>query len=151
MKKTDFLALTPQRQTQWITNAIVWFVEQQAQHHDQLGDRYSQTALLYFRESVRLLVIQALAEGEKITQEDVAIRLRISAPTLRRYMAACGTSYQQIVDEQRMAIIEPLVEQGLPPKHIAIVSGLNSVPALYRWWRHQTGQSFRFARKDRRL
>jgi AraC-like DNA-binding protein len=92
-----------------------------------LGALPERTALL---ERARSAVRERLDRAPSLS--DVAARLRMSARTLQRSLAREGTSFQQLVDDERRARAEQLLEQGAALKEAALRVGYSDPSALAR-------------------
>lgn len=87
-------------------------------------------------EQVRILVAQRLAEGAPMAE--VAAALGLSERSLRRHLAAAGSSYRAVLDEVRRGAAEELLaDRGLRVDDIARRLGYaeaTSFGAAYRRW-----------------
>jgi AraC-like DNA-binding protein len=75
--------------------------------------------------------VRAMAHGFPSLRE-VARRLRVSARTLQRQLAAEGTSYFEVLDALRREAVVALTAQGLSEKAIAFEVGFGDSRALHR-------------------
>jgi AraC-like DNA-binding protein len=76
----------------------------------------------------------------RVDSDRVAIRLKISARTVRRTLARGGTSFHDVVMEQRMSLAKRyLQEQHIPIKQISSSLGYADVSSFHRAFRLHTG------------
>jgi AraC-like DNA-binding protein len=104
---------------------------------DVVGRRRERTG---FGGQVRVLVTQQLPGGAPMAA--VADRLGVSERTLRRRLAADGTSYQRLLDEVRGSLAEELIGTGrLTVEEVALRLGYaeaSSFIAAHRRWTGET-------------
>jgi AraC-like DNA-binding protein len=104
---------------------------------DVVGRRRERTG---FGGQVRVLVTQQLPGGAPMAA--VADRLGVSERTLRRRLAADGTSYQRLLDEVRASLAEELIGTGrLSVEEVAVRLGYaeaSSFIAAHRRWTGET-------------
>ena len=93
------------------------------------------------RQDVRVLMTQRLADGAPMAA--VAGALGVSERTLRRRLAAEGTSYQRLLDEVREALAIELLSRrsSLPLDVVAARLGYAGPTALIHAFRRWTGQT----------
>ena len=73
--------------------------------------------------------------------EEVAARLNVDERTLRRKLAAEGTSYRQLTDEVRSTIATELLTEGqLTVEEVAVRLGYNDAAAFSRAFKRWTGR-----------
>ncbi|MFJ6671674.1 AraC family transcriptional regulator [Actinosynnema sp. NPDC091369] len=94
----------------------------------------------------------ARSDAFAVTVEEVAAELAMSPRTLRRRLAACGTGYQELLDEARAERAEELLTStDLPVERIATLLGYAEPAAFihaFRRWRGTTPGHY--ARRHRR-
>lgn len=88
---------------------------------------------------VRVLVAQRLREGAPMPA--TASALGVTERTLRRWLAAEGTSYQRLLDEVRAGLAAELLGVGLPVADVASRLGYSEAAALTHAHRRWTGRS----------
>jgi AraC-like DNA-binding protein len=71
--------------------------------------------------------------------DEMADKLNVSAPTLRRHLCAEGHGYQQIIDDLRMEIAKRLLLKGLTVDEVADDLGFSAPPAFSRAFSQWTG------------
>jgi AraC-like DNA-binding protein len=85
----------------------------------------------------------------------VAEKLKVSTRTLRRRLAAEGSSYQQILDEMRYRLAcEYLADSALTVEHISVLLGYSTpgnFSAAFKRWHGTSPQGYRFSRPKRGL
>ena len=98
------------------------------------ADRRSSTGLA---QEVRVLLTQRLADGAPMPV--VAAALGRTERTLRRQLAAVGTSYRALLDEVRRSLASDLLRAGLPVADVAARLGYAEPAALVHAHRRWTG------------
>lgn len=91
-------------------------------------------------ERVDLLVDAVLPAGRP-TLDDLAMLLHVSKRTLRRQLAAEGTSYQALMDRLLARRAESLLSRGSPVKEVAFELGYGSASAFSRAFKRWTGRA----------
>jgi AraC-like DNA-binding protein len=83
--------------------------------------------------------VEALAY-HRVDSDRIADRLRISARTVRRNLANSGTSFHDVVMEQRMGLAERyLKDPSVPIKQISSSLGYSDTSSFHRAFRLHTG------------
>lgn len=90
-------------------------------------------------EQVRILVAQHLERGAPMAE--VAAGLGLSERSLRRRLAAAGTSYRAVLDDVRSGIAEQLLAEGLLLDDIALRLGYAEASSLVVAHRRWTGRT----------
>lgn len=92
-------------------------------------------------DQVRALVVRGIG-GEQPSAEDLAAALAISVPTLRRHLAAEGTSLRAVRDAVlRDAAVAALVHGDRPIADLALHLGFSEASAFTRAFRRWTGSA----------
>lgn len=111
---------------------------------DLAADRRSASGL---PQQVRVLITQRLADGAPMPV--VAAALGRTERTLRRQLAATGTSYRALLDEVRRSLAADLLRAGLPVADVAARLGYAEAAALvhahHRWTGRPPGAARRGA------
>ncbi|MEN8704863.1 MAG: AraC family transcriptional regulator ligand-binding domain-containing protein [Nocardioides marinisabuli] len=102
---------------------------------DLAADRRSATGL---PQEVRVLITQRLADGAPMPV--VAAALGRTDRTLRRQLAASGTSYRALLEEVRRSLGADLLRAGLPVAEVAARLGYAEPAALVHAHRRWTGR-----------
>jgi AraC-like DNA-binding protein len=113
-----------------------------ARHNDVIALQFlSRIERDDFRGRVREVLVQRL-EGREPSQEEVAERLHVSARTLQRKLADCGTTYKEILEDTRRALAFAYLSA---PEHsvneITYLLGFSSGSCFTRAFRRWTGLS----------
>ncbi len=111
---------------------------------DLAADRRSASGL---PQQVRVLLTQRLADGAPMPV--VAAALGRTDRTLRRQLAAAGTSYRHLLDEVRRSLVADLLRAGLPVADVAARLGYAEPAALVHAHRRWTGRPPSAARAPR--
>jgi AraC-like DNA-binding protein len=83
--------------------------------------------------------VEALAYTQ-VDSDRIADRLSISARTVRRTLANGGTTFHDVVMEQRMSLAKRyLTDPGMPIKKISCSLGYADISSFHRAFRQQTG------------
>jgi AraC-like DNA-binding protein len=83
--------------------------------------------------------VEAL-DYHRVDSGRIAHRLRISARTVRRNLASGGTSFHDVVMEQRMTLAKRyLKDPSLPIKQISSSLGYADISSFHRAFRSHTG------------
>ncbi len=94
-------------------------------------------------DQVRVIIAQRLELGAPMP--DVAARLGLSERSLRRRLAAAGTSYRELIDEVRRGLAEDLLSAGsMRVEDVALRLGYAEASAFivaYRRWTGRTPRS----------
>ncbi|MFF4170763.1 AraC family transcriptional regulator [Streptomyces sp. NPDC001744] len=91
---------------------------------------------------VRLLIGRALSDGPVPTPEQLAARLSVSPQTLRRRLAAEGTTYQRLRDQvRRDHAIAELAAGRVSIEHLSRRLGFSEPSAFHRAFRRWTGET----------
>ncbi|MDT9595190.1 helix-turn-helix domain-containing protein [Nocardioides zeae] len=90
-------------------------------------------------QQVRVLVRQEVASGAPAAT--VAARLGLSERTLRRRLAAQGTSYSELLDEVRSGLASVLLAGPLPLDDVALQLGYAEASSLIHAHRRWTGRT----------
>jgi AraC-like DNA-binding protein len=86
--------------------------------------------------------VSRLLRGEVPLAADVARRLGMSARNLHRRLRDEGRTYQQIVDEVRMAMAEAyLADRRIKAVEVGFLLGFSDASAFYRAFRRWTGKT----------
>jgi len=86
-----------------------------------------------------------IIEGGHWQQENVAERLRVSVATLRRRLAEEGTSFRQLVQENRLKRAEVLLHQGHSIQYVTDAlsySDIRSFNRAFKRWKGTTPAAF---------
>ncbi|MDI9847309.1 AraC family transcriptional regulator [Rhodoblastus sp. 17X3] len=90
---------------------------------------------------VRELVAALLPTG-RCSAEIIAGHLGCDRRTVHRRLAACGTTFSDILDEQRAALVLRLIEDcGRSLQAVAEILGFSAQSALARWFKERFGCS----------
>ena len=90
---------------------------------------------------VRELVLGELRSGNP-GLAFIAEKLHISARTLRRRLAAEGTTHQEIVDDLRRELADRyLLDEGLAVSKVAVLLGFSNASAFHRAFKRWFGTS----------
>jgi AraC-like DNA-binding protein len=82
----------------------------------------------------------AALDYHRVDSDRIAHRLRTSARTVRRNLASQGTSFHDVVMEQRMTLAKRyLKDPGLPIKQISSSLGYSDISSFHRAFRSHTG------------
>jgi AraC-like DNA-binding protein len=100
---------------------------------------------------VRDLLSEHLHTGD-VSMQDVARKLAMSVPTLRRRLASEGTTHSELLDSLRRELAAMyLGDPTLSISDVAFLLGFARVPAFYRafgrWFEGQTPTEFRATRR----
>lgn len=108
-------------------------------HADQLLQRRRQNRPL---SSDVLRLISAMLGESKVSMPELAHQLGISNRSLQRRLRAENTSFQQLLDQARLARTRELLhDRQLPLELLAARVGLQSRQTLIRWFHRHTGQT----------
>lgn len=92
-----------------------------------------------FSQTVRTLILQHLAAGDA-NVDFIAAKLRVSARTLARRLAADGSSFSSLLDESRRQVaMLHIAGQEASFSDIALLAGFSDAPAFFRAFRRWTG------------
>jgi len=95
---------------------------------------------------IRVLLMSPL---DRISADQVALRLRVSTSTLRRHLRAENTSYQLLLDAVRRHRCEKaLARRWLPGKSIAPDLGFRETNSFYRAFNKWTGKTYTQYKKE---
>ncbi len=99
--------------------------------------------------SVRRLVTEMLA-GRKLSADRVAGRLNTSRRTLHRRLKVEGTTFRELVDDQRRSLAMRYMEKGsLSVGEISFLLGFSDVVAFHRAFKRWTGLTPQQYRRSR--
>ena len=110
-------------------------LKQRAPRHSELPER------------IKLIVAEELASGT-LNLPHVASLLQRTERTLRRQLAALGTSYQQLVEEVRRERALSLLRNGHASAEVARLLGFSEPSVFYRAFKRWTGQTVGEYRRD---
>lgn len=90
---------------------------------------------------IRAALLEGLPSG-LCSMEAIATKLSLSTRTLQRRVAAEGTSFQNILNETRLALAHHYLEQSrLPSAEIAFLLGFDEPNSFYRAFKSWTGRT----------
>jgi AraC-like DNA-binding protein len=99
---------------------------------------------------VAILVRVLLPSGD-CAIERVAEHFGCDRRTIHRHLAECGTTFSNILDDERAEIVTRLVDEGSRPlAEIAEMVGFSAQSAMARWFRERFGCSITEWRSDPR-
>ena len=93
-------------------------------------------------------VVRSLLSTGECTVERVAEHLACSRRTIHRHLAACGTTFSEILDTRRAVLVIQLIED--PRRQFSAIAeqlGFSAQSAMARWFRHRFGCSITDWRK----
>jgi AraC-like DNA-binding protein len=97
------------------------------------------------------LLIRVLLPGGDCSIERVAQHLGCDRRTVHRRLAACGTMFSEVLDDERAEIVLRLIEErSRPLAEIAEMIGFSAQSAMARWFRGRFGCSVTEWRADPR-
>jgi AraC-like DNA-binding protein len=89
--------------------------------------------------------------GGECSIERVAEHLGCNRRTIHRRLVACGTSFSEVLDNERAEIVLRLIqERSRPLAEIAEMIGFSAQSAMARWFRERFGCSITAWRSDPR-
>jgi AraC-like DNA-binding protein len=97
------------------------------------------------------LLVRVLLPGGECSIERVADHLGCNRRTVHRRLVACGTSFSEVLDNERAEIVMRLIqERSRPLAEIAEMIGFSAQSAMARWFRERFGCSITAWRSDPR-
>ncbi len=97
------------------------------------------------------LLVRVLLPGGECSIERVAEHLGCNRRTIHRRLVACGTSFSEVLDNERAEIVVRLIqERSRPLAEIAEMIGFSAQSAMARWFRERFGCSITAWRSDPR-
>jgi len=97
------------------------------------------------------LLVRVLLPGGECSIERVAEHLGCNRRTIHRRLVACGTSFSEVLDNERAEIVVRLIqERSRPLAEIAGMIGFSAQSAMARWFRERFGCSITAWRSDPR-
>ncbi len=97
------------------------------------------------------LLVRVLLPGGECSIERVAEHLGCNRRTIHRRLVACGTSFSEVLDNERAEIVLRLIqERSRPLAEIAEMIGFSAQSAMARWFRERFGCSITAWRSDPR-
>jgi AraC-like DNA-binding protein len=97
------------------------------------------------------LLVRVLLPGAECSIERVADHLGCNRRTVHRRLVACGTSFSEVLDNERAEIVMRLIqERSRPLAEIAEMIGFSAQSAMARWFRERFGCSITAWRSDPR-
>ena len=97
------------------------------------------------------LLVRVLLPGGECSIERVAEHLGCNRRTIHRRLFACGTSFSEVLDNERAEIVMRLIdERSRPLAEIAEMIGFSAQSAMARWFRERFGCSITEWRSDPR-
>jgi len=97
------------------------------------------------------LLVRVLLPGGECSIERVAEHLGCNRRTIHRRLVACGTSFSEVLDNERAEIVVRLIqERSRPLAEIAEMIGFSAQSAMARWFRERFGCSITTWRSDTR-
>src|SRR6201996_3525477 len=95
------------------------------------------------------LLVRVLLPGGNCSVERVAQHLGCDRRTVHRHLAACGTTFSGVLDDERAEIVLRLIEErSRPLAEIAEMIGFSAQSAMARWFRGRFGCSVTEWRAD---
>jgi AraC-like DNA-binding protein len=105
------------------------------------ADRLGAPAAATFAGRAGAVLFDELQAGH-VTAHRLAARLAVSVRTLHRSLAAEGTSYRQLLDQQRLDIAERhLMDDRVSVAEVAFLVGFSELSAFHRAFKRWTGRT----------